>query len=118
MRYKIYYARNPFDYWSCVLPTSKLPPIVPNNLDETHAFVREIEAPDLGDVYQQMQADNWSPSGEARHIINRLGLYHTSLSMGDIAENEDGQKWILLLDGWIKLEEAYAEETETLPISA
>ena len=31
-----------------------------------------------------LQGENWSPLGEANPFIRGLGLYHTSMSMGDI----------------------------------
>jgi hypothetical protein len=35
-------------------------------------------------VFDQFQAENWSPNGEARDLIASKGLLHTSMSTGDI----------------------------------
>ena len=41
----------------------------------------------LEDIFMFMQADRWSPNGEARELIQRLGLRHTSMSVGDLVED-------------------------------
>lgn len=48
------------------------------------AKVGEVIAHDEEDVYQNMQGDFWSPTGEARPVIRELGLKHTSMSVGDV----------------------------------
>lgn len=39
---------------------------------------------DWQSLYGAMQGHNWSPRGEARRLIQRLGLDHTSMSVGDV----------------------------------
>ena len=51
--------------------------------------VRELKAPDEDVVFMQMQGEIWSPNGEARPLIKKLGLGHTSMSVGDCAYNVD-----------------------------
>jgi len=52
---------------------------------ETHAYLKTTEAEDLSDLFYKMQSEVWSPNGEARNVIQALGLSHTSMSVGDIA---------------------------------
>lgn len=35
------------------------------------------------DIFAALQGENWSPNGEARTLIQRLGFDHTSMSVGD-----------------------------------
>lgn len=65
--------------------------IVPtvDTLETTHIKLREVEAEDPEEVFDMMQGENWSPNGEARPLIQSLGLQHTSLSVGDIIRYEE-----------------------------
>ena len=54
------------------------------DLKKTHILVGRIDEVRLGKVYEMMQGEMWSPEGEARALISRLGLQHTSMSVGDI----------------------------------
>lgn len=60
-----------------------------DRLQETHIFVRELDAPSLDEVFHQMQADRWP--GHAMAVFNAdiaaKGLTHVSMSPGDIIEN-------------------------------
>lgn len=56
--------------------------------------VKTVEADSLEEVYMKMQGEVWSPNGEARPLIRSLGLSHTSMSVGDIAEH-DGKLFIV-----------------------
>lgn len=46
-------------------------------------------------IFAVLQAGNWSPKGEARSLIGRLGLGHTSMSVGDIVHFPDGRLWMV-----------------------
>jgi|SRR5215831_278388 len=59
----------------------------------THILLTEIEASSLEEAYAAMQAERWSPNGEATNLIMRRGLSHTSMSVGDMAEDEQGRFW-------------------------
>ncbi len=50
----------------------------------THQVIAVIEAHNLNDAFLKMQAENWSPNGEARLLIKALNLNHTSMSVGDV----------------------------------
>jgi len=62
-----------------------------------------FEAKDMEDVFWKMQGENWSPNGEARDEILRLGLSHTSMSVGDVILNEAGELWFCADMGWKRL---------------
>ena len=51
---------------------------------ELFRLVSVFEAMDADDAYMNMQGEMWSPNGEARFMIRRLGLRHTSMSIGDV----------------------------------
>jgi hypothetical protein len=74
--YRVYYAKNPV-----FLPN---PGLKRSNLGETHLWLKDLEAENLEDVFQKMQAEVWSPNGEARELILSKGLGHTSMSVGDV----------------------------------
>jgi len=79
MLYRVYYQNEP----SFEIPKQII-------VGETHTFVRKVEALSPEDVYREMQAEIWSPNGEARDLIRKLGLRHTSMSVGDVIRSEDG----------------------------
>lgn len=60
-----------------------------SNLDRTHIFLRTATVHDLEALYRKMQGEVWSPNGEARELIEAKGLGHTSMSVGDIAVDQD-----------------------------
>jgi len=71
----------------------------PKDLEKTHIFLGSFEAADLENLFYKMQGEVWSPNGEARPIIEAKGLRHTSMSVGDIAV--DQETWIVhLVDRW------------------
>jgi hypothetical protein len=71
----------------------------------THVFVRELEANTKDDVFRMMQGEYWSPDPETRAKIERLGL-HTSLSVGDVVEDEEGRCWLCMPFGWREIDNA------------
>lgn len=56
-----------------------------SGLEKTHTKVKTLQAEDLDMVFHYMQAEMWSPKGEARELIKALGLEHTSMAVGDVA---------------------------------
>jgi len=58
------------------------------NLSLTHIHLKDLELPggqaQLEHVFEMMQAEEWSPNGEARGLIEAKGLEHTSMSVGDV----------------------------------
>jgi hypothetical protein len=76
------------------------PPLTSEQLHETHVFVREVQAPTLEAVFYLMQAERWSSRGEAQSVIRELGLTHTSMSVGDVVQDESGRCYECLMLGW------------------
>lgn len=66
-------------------------------------LVREVDVQSIDRVYLEMQGEVWSPNGEARELIMSLGLWHTSMSVGDVAIDENGNGWQCDYVGWIQL---------------
>lgn len=50
----------------------------------------EKKAMKLDEIWKLMQGEVWSPEGEARELIELLGLKHTSMSVGDLIEDHLG----------------------------
>jgi len=59
------------------------------DLAKTHVKLCCVESEDLDEVYFSMQGENWSPNGEARQLITKRGLHHTSMSVGDVIVVDD-----------------------------
>ena len=70
-------------------------PFDPNNLEQTHSLVGTLAATDPEQIYMMMQGESWSPQGQARAMIDNLGVGHTSMSVGDVVKT--GNK-ILMVD--------------------
>jgi hypothetical protein len=82
-KFDIYYVLPVFGRelrFGSVIPTIR-------ELNRTHAFVTSIQAEHMEDVFYRMQGEVWSPNGEARPLIERLGLHHTSMSVGDVVHD-------------------------------
>lgn len=79
--------------------------LMPNvlSLGKTHAYVKMVNATDPEMVFRDMQAENWSPNGEAVPLIDRLGLNHTSMSVGDLIVTEEGAVLMVDLVGFVIL---------------
>lgn len=58
----------------------------PANLGRTHILLGCVRGTHLEHIYQVMQGFNWSPNGEARNLIRKKGLRHTSMSVGDVVK--------------------------------
>lgn len=106
-KYRVLYARDPMS----VLDREPLP--TEGDLLATHVFVRAIQATCLDEVYWLMQGEQWSPNGEARPLIERLDLGHTSLSIGDVVQAPDGRYYICRWLDWEELEAHPEPEAET-----
>ena len=105
--YQILYARQPTFHPSGALGSPRLTVAA---LQSSHIQVCEVRADSLDDAWLQMQAEHWSPNGEARPLLERLGLSHTSMSVGDVIRDEDGIYWECLDLGWRHVEDDTEEE--------
>jgi hypothetical protein len=73
---------------------------------EFFRLVSVIEAKNADDAYMNMQGEMWSPMGEARFMIRRLGLRHTSMSIGDVLYDLfSGDMYQVMMSGWEKVKE-------------
>jgi hypothetical protein len=79
--------------------------VVPGSeeLEKTHAFVNCVIADDLDEAFMKMQAEVWSPNGEAREQIKRAGTDHTSMSVGDLIEEQNGIVHRCEMVGWQRI---------------
>lgn len=55
-----------------------------NDLKDTHNLLGVIRETNLETIFEIMQGEYWSPRGQARSLIQKKGLHHTSMSVGDI----------------------------------
>lgn len=54
-------------------------------IDEAYSELGTIQTnSDKEELFHALQAENYSPKGEARELISSKGLRHTSMSVGDI----------------------------------
>lgn len=69
------------------------------------------------EIFLAMQGENWSPNGEANELIEKLGLIHTSMSIGDVVvlfpplsddmrycRSPKSQTWMLDEIGWKQID--------------
>jgi hypothetical protein len=67
-------------------------------LEKTHVLLGSIAQPEgtsLDDLWSSLQGENWSPNGEANHLIRSKGLRHTSMSVGDCFRLPNGAVWMV-----------------------
>ena len=72
-------------------------------IGRTHVRLGAIKETDPERIYQIMQGEYWSPAAEAREFVPRLGLAHTSMSVGDIVHLADGRLLMADGDGFVEL---------------
>ncbi len=87
MKYQVFYSKP--QYFRDLIGGSVLNSDIWNNVSRenftnTHTHVTIIEANNIDDVFDFMQAINWVNSQENSNHIKSLGLNHTSMSVGDI----------------------------------
>jgi hypothetical protein len=67
-------------------------------------FVPDADAPGkqpaLDRIYASMQAEVWSPNGEARVLIRQKDLAHTSMSVGDVIVDPEGHAQLVASAGF------------------
>lgn len=75
-----------------------------SDLSKTHILLKSIavEGWTLEKVWIEMQADVWSPNGEARDTIKMKGLGHTSMCVGDVIV-KDGDTYVAQTIGFRRL---------------
>ena len=71
-------------------------------ITKTHKLVAVDAELDLETLFFKYQGENWSPEGEARELIEALGVRHTSMTVGDIVQQ--GDKYFFCdTEGWREL---------------
>lgn len=74
------------------------------DLSATHTLLAQTAETNLERIFFNYQGENWSPNGEARELIEHLGLSHTSMCVGDIVckIDADGDEHYFFCDnlGW------------------
>lgn len=71
------------EIWYAQNPSFRVNPARPD-LARDYAMVGKISLTDPEKIFRAMQAEIWSPEGEARDLILGAGLRHTSMSVGDV----------------------------------
>ncbi len=88
--FHVYYAKPEF------FGGKGLENVTGSTIDNTHVFVKFLLAENREDVFRQMQGEVWNFNGEARKLIKRLGLEHTSMSVGDVVYDSFKRKWFIV----------------------
>lgn len=76
----------------------------PNDLSATHVHLKDIEADSWEDALDRMQANVWSPNGEALDLIQSKGLQHTSMTVGDVLVDEAAAIYLVTAIGFSPLQ--------------
>lgn len=100
-KFKVYYAIEPIFRRSEPDFGLEVPTI--EGLQHTHKFIKQVEAEDIEDVFFHMQGKQCSANGKTRDVIKSLGLSRTSMSIGDVIEDEDGRFYVLEMIGFSEL---------------
>ena len=96
MRFFVYYKKEP-----AFRNNNDIRRIVADgDFTKEYAFVGTQFAPDKDVVFPRMQGEMWSPQGEARNLIKALGLSHTSMSVGDVIVDDNGDMFECSNIGW------------------
>src|SRR6476646_6813079 len=66
----------------------------PNNLSATHVHLKDIEADNQEDALSRMRAENWSPNGEARDLLQNKGQ-RTTITIGDVLVDESDAAYLV-----------------------
>lgn len=79
---------------------------LPKNYEDiakTHILLGSINEIDKEKIFYKLQGEIWSPNGEARSLIKKLGLNHTSMSVGDIIVFNKKEGYICSMTGFKRL---------------
>lgn len=56
----------------------------PTKLNNTHVLVGNVAEKNLDNIFSMMQSEAWNKQGQADALIQRLGIGHSNMSVGDI----------------------------------
>lgn len=93
----VFYVKEPRWFGRETVPTAE-------TFGTLYVAVKKVMAEGVEEVFEKMQGENWSPNGEARPMIEALGLTHTSMSVGDVTEGPNGELQMVEVFGWKTLE--------------
>lgn len=93
--FRIYYA---------IEPSFRDDPVHFEDLKKTHKFVGSFPGDKIEDAFMFFQGEMWSPHGEANELIRSLGLGHTSMSVGDVAIDDEGRAFQCMMSGWKRID--------------
>ena len=97
---KVYYMKDP----SCVIDVYMDGcEVDADNIEKTHTLLGTVPFQDVDDVFHKMQGEQWSPEGRGNNLIEQKGLRHTSMSVGDIVELSDGERFMVKPIGWERI---------------
>lgn len=100
--YKIYYQTQ--DTFLKSMSSFGVSHITLKDINETHIYLKDIEANSLSEVFRNMQGEIWSPNGEANELIRSKEIRHTSMSVGDVIHETATNKWYAVdMDGFTEL---------------
>jgi hypothetical protein len=97
--YSVYYMRSEFfcdgiKGYDWLQQHKRMPDVA--DLTASHVHLVTIDAGALEEVYFKMQGEDWSANVEARELVHRKGVRHTSMAVGDIAIDHDSNFAYLL----------------------
>jgi len=96
MKYQVWYMRP--EYFADGYNMPNIAKIY--NLEQSHKYLLDLEANSLEEIWCKMQAEVWSPNGEARPLIRAKGLHHTSMSVGDIVVDRHSNVYVAKMFGF------------------
>ena len=107
LNFKVFYCKEP-SFRDDSMPKDM------NHFEVGWVFLKDVDAENLEDLFVKMQGEVWSPKGEANDLIKGLGLHHTSMSVGDVAVDENRNIHFCAMIGWEKLGFKYKTNKELL----
>lgn len=105
MNIKIYYQNRDFAHFGMrefEVEAGRKQKLKVSDLPNTHVFLREIEVEHKDKIYHDMQVERWPREELEKDLPN--GVVHTSMNAGDVYQDEDGNYFECLLEGWRKME--------------
>lgn len=74
----------------------------PSDLTKTHVLLGKVASKDCEHLFEMLQGENWGQGEVSNELLKSKGLYHTSMSIGDILVI-DGTIWFCDRLGFVEL---------------
>lgn len=55
-----------------------------NDLSRTHSMIGTLAETDPENIFNMMQSENWDTDNDAESMLDRLGVEHSSMTVGDV----------------------------------